>query len=102
FPFLPLNTVIMAFFFYCSVSHRDLHSFPTRRSSDLICILFDPLNECLCHLPSRIFHQRKYTESLTFSLAIYITNIPSCIDIHFIPPLHSLFSDTPINIQKRT
>src|SRR5438445_2003510 len=22
-------------FFYCSVDHRDLHSFPTRRSSDL-------------------------------------------------------------------
>src|SRR5205807_9261485 len=29
------------FFFYCSLDHRDLHSFPTRRSSDLIggCIL---------------------------------------------------------------
>src|SRR5205809_5010200 len=24
------------FFFYCAGSHRDLHSFPTRRSSDLI------------------------------------------------------------------
>src|SRR5690606_837635 len=24
------------FFFYCSGDHRDLHSFPTRRSSDLI------------------------------------------------------------------
>src|SRR5207249_9007304 len=24
------------FFFYCSVVHRDLHSFPTRRSSDLL------------------------------------------------------------------
>src|SRR6516165_11246717 len=24
-----------AFFFYCSRDHRDLHSFPTRRSSDL-------------------------------------------------------------------
>src|SRR5690606_42011757 len=23
------------FFFYCSCAHRDLHSFPTRRSSDL-------------------------------------------------------------------
>src|SRR5436305_3391199 len=23
------------FFFYCYVDHRDLHSFPTRRSSDL-------------------------------------------------------------------
>src|SRR5947209_16907489 len=25
------------FFFYCSGDHRDLHSFPTRRSSDLSC-----------------------------------------------------------------
>src|SRR5205807_8427674 len=25
------------FFFYCSAHHRDLHSFPTRRSSDLPC-----------------------------------------------------------------
>src|SRR5205809_5863015 len=25
----------MSFFFYCSGDHRDLHSFPTRRSSDL-------------------------------------------------------------------
>src|SRR5947208_6560954 len=27
--------VVLLFFFYCSVAHRDLHSFPTRRSSDL-------------------------------------------------------------------
>src|SRR5437763_11721295 len=26
---------VCCFFFYCSLSHRDLHSFPTRRSSDL-------------------------------------------------------------------
>src|SRR5436305_2620936 len=25
------------FFFYCSRAHHDLHSFPTRRSSDLTC-----------------------------------------------------------------
>src|SRR5438876_9161078 len=25
----------ISFFFYCSGNHRDLHSFPTRRSSDL-------------------------------------------------------------------
>src|SRR5947209_20519069 len=28
------------FFFYCSAGHRDLHSFPTRRSSDLVRALF--------------------------------------------------------------
>src|SRR5437867_9409776 len=27
------------FFFYCSADHRDLHSFPTRRSSDLVLML---------------------------------------------------------------
>src|SRR5207253_9566956 len=28
-------TSFVVFFLYCSVDHRDLHSFPTRRSSDL-------------------------------------------------------------------
>src|SRR5437867_10385174 len=27
--------MFFSFFFYCSAHHRDLHSFPTRRSSDL-------------------------------------------------------------------
>src|SRR5437868_15091867 len=30
----PLQCTLI--FFYCYVNHRDLHSFPTRRSSDLI------------------------------------------------------------------
>src|SRR5204863_9676787 len=29
------HTSFCLFFFYCSGAHRDLHSFPTRRSSDL-------------------------------------------------------------------
>src|SRR5438093_13067070 len=29
------------FFFYSSRSHRDLHSFPTRRSSDLTTVFLD-------------------------------------------------------------
>src|SRR5438067_3710588 len=29
------TTRLCFFFFYCSGDHRDLHSFPTRRSSDL-------------------------------------------------------------------
>src|SRR5205809_6914356 len=32
---LLLTSFIIHFFFYCSGDHRDLHSFPTRRSSDL-------------------------------------------------------------------
>src|SRR5437762_8274965 len=29
------------FFFYCYADHRDLHSFPTRRSSDLLHVIAD-------------------------------------------------------------
>src|SRR5690349_22093422 len=29
---------IITFFIYCSGAHRDLHSFPTRRSSDLVTL----------------------------------------------------------------
>src|SRR5207302_11312801 len=31
---------LLFFFLYCYLDPRDLHSFPTRRSSDLICDLF--------------------------------------------------------------
>src|SRR5207248_10944614 len=34
-PALHLLTITLLFFFYSSPDHRDLHSFPTRRSSDL-------------------------------------------------------------------
>src|SRR5438477_1490958 len=30
-----MSQCLSFFFFYCYVDHRDLHSFPTRRSSDL-------------------------------------------------------------------
>src|SRR5438105_10061836 len=30
-----VSSLFFFFFLYCSASHRDLHSFPTRRSSDL-------------------------------------------------------------------
>src|SRR5437762_12425179 len=33
--FVVLRYLFVSFFFYCYVDHRDLHSFPTRRSSDL-------------------------------------------------------------------
>src|SRR5690348_18343259 len=35
FIYCPLYLIILSFFFSCSGAHRDLHSFPTRRSSDL-------------------------------------------------------------------
>src|SRR5436305_15188422 len=33
-----IDIIIYVFFFYLYVDHRDLHSFPTRRSSDLKAI----------------------------------------------------------------
>src|SRR5205823_13706611 len=33
-----LYVFFFTFFFYSSVHHRDLHSFPTRRSSDLLIV----------------------------------------------------------------
>src|SRR5205085_8748681 len=35
-PSSPSTTTSFSFFFYCYVHHRYLHSFPTRRSSDLV------------------------------------------------------------------
>src|SRR5437868_14634549 len=35
---LLVTSFFFFFFFYCSGDHRDLHSFPTRRSSDLISV----------------------------------------------------------------
>src|SRR5690606_41336519 len=43
---LSLASVRLSYFFFqCYVDHRDLHSFPTRRSSDLlvVCVLADRL-----------------------------------------------------------
>src|SRR5687768_18561709 len=34
-PFVVPGAIVPLFFFYCNGGHRDLHSFPTRRSSDL-------------------------------------------------------------------
>src|SRR5438552_12248653 len=37
-------------FFYCSAAHRALHSFPTRRSSDLRIPGLPALEKCLRHV----------------------------------------------------
>src|SRR5205085_8869104 len=36
-----LDSFFLLFFLYCSSDHRDLHSFPTRRSSDLLLAKVD-------------------------------------------------------------
>src|SRR5437763_13883144 len=43
FTFCVGNFKVSAFFFYASGAHRDLHSFPTRRSSDLYKFDLDAL-----------------------------------------------------------
>src|SRR5262245_65221908 len=50
---------MLFFFFYCFADHRDLHSFPTRRSSDLMAIsklLGVDLCPRLSHLRDRRLH----------------------------------------------
>src|SRR5438874_6966554 len=37
---------LLYFFFYCYCDHRDLHSFPTRRSSDLFLVPFLRCHTC--------------------------------------------------------
>src|SRR5690625_7448245 len=43
------STSCLSFFFYYSVHHRDLHSFPTRRSSDLSTIIAITMNSIFNH-----------------------------------------------------
>src|SRR5438132_10140856 len=38
------RTILSPFFFYCYLAHRDLHSFPTRRSSDLKASSWPPIH----------------------------------------------------------
>src|SRR5439155_19691927 len=37
------HSTLLSLFFYCYADHRDLHSFPTRRSSDLFGLNAAPL-----------------------------------------------------------
>src|SRR5205814_10086729 len=57
--------VFTPIFFQSSVSHRDLHSFPTRRSSDLVqnraveldFLALDPERDLLAELAGQVTHQ---------------------------------------------
>src|SRR5205814_10424773 len=51
---LDLLVVFFIFFFYCSRPPRALHSFPTRRSSDLSAGGFEAFSELLSNLPPDI------------------------------------------------
>src|SRR5689334_24168372 len=42
----------MIFFFYCYGVHRDLPSFPTRRSSDLLVMTCSKRSASSCHFPA--------------------------------------------------
>src|SRR5207302_8658717 len=51
----PSRVHLRLFFLYCSHHHRDLHSFPTRRSSDLVAAR--PAKGCPARPPRR--HRRE-------------------------------------------
>src|SRR5207253_10859556 len=53
----------ISFFFYCSGHHRDLHSFPTRRSSDLGAVRFCPQIAGFAHLSPVAFTGRIWHSS---------------------------------------
>src|SRR5690625_6155865 len=48
--FLPHSFIFMFFFFKSSRHPRDLHSFPTRRSSDLLLVHHSPIPVCTMSL----------------------------------------------------
>src|SRR5438270_7126971 len=56
--------LLFFFFFYCSGDHRDLHSFPTRRSSDLRAlgaVLLALGRSASPHQPAgRVLHGRRW------------------------------------------
>src|SRR5699024_12213422 len=52
-----------SFFFYCSVAHLDLPSFPTRRSSDLRFHFIVALEEIILHLHHVVVTPRNHLRS---------------------------------------
>src|SRR5204863_9666939 len=58
--------VLPIFFFYCPRAPRDLHSFPTRRSSDLATLAV--LEDCLADFPGAVLlvtHDRYFLDRVT-------------------------------------
>src|SRR5437868_9346929 len=59
------NSPASPFFFYCSGHHRDLHSFPTRRSSDLSCGSLPRTRvRCPRHQPGNRSRSEEHTSEL--------------------------------------
>src|SRR5438034_6905804 len=56
------------FFFYCSGDHRDLHSFPTRRSSDLGVALYPTIVQRLIVAPNELVKETPRSEEHTSEL----------------------------------
>src|SRR6266403_3790185 len=75
------------FFFYCSGDHRDLHSFPTRRSSDLAAPLIDRVELVrVDEVRERPIGYRTPRGALTreplLEEALYVTADENVIDLH--------------------
>src|SRR5207248_9696750 len=58
----PMLSLVSLFFFYCYGAPRDLHSFPTRRSSDLAREALDEAREIFERLGATMWEERARTE----------------------------------------
>src|SRR5437773_8188632 len=67
--------MLLSFFFHCARYHRTLHSFPTRRSSDLVLRRADIWNiECEQSMSSDF--QTACRESMTARVSVFSPIIP--------------------------
>src|SRR5207249_5248580 len=69
---LLILTLLSSFFFFsCSPPHRYLHSFPTRRSSDLFAISSISFFDIICKRESRLFTVRSEARSINTDLFVF-------------------------------
>src|SRR5436305_12895311 len=65
-----ITCILLYFFFYSSVDHRDLHSFPTRRSSDLKAWLERATGGALVHGSKQQELAKQFYEYVTTPVAL--------------------------------
>src|SRR5207247_9948077 len=94
----------LSFFFLCYVAHRYLHSFPTRRSSDLLFLaiiqtffLISWFSLLLLQLLRHLFyrhlklHRQRYILIVSRVMRVMVVFFIACRWLHLSTPLISLF-----------